>query len=269
MSDPFVIALFALGISVTASAVRAIDWFLHSDPKLVARTARFAAVAVAALSIPLLIVLLVKEQWTAATALAAAMILIAALSGRRMLRWIDVRPLMPDRSASGAAGFGNGRAADLDEDPELVRRAAAILEAYVRRRSGEPPRINGHVRALEHEAGRARTKANGHAEAIDVAPMSQEEALAILGLQHGAAACEIDEAHHRIAQNLSPDSGGSPYLAAKVDLAKQILLRAGMPSSRKTSVNSGKRKPRRRRPLTNRRRDTAGFAILRENSIIL
>ena len=68
---------------VIASAVRMIDWFIHSDPKAVARAARLITVAATALSVPLLVVLLVKEQWTAATGLAAAMILVAAFLGRR------------------------------------------------------------------------------------------------------------------------------------------------------------------------------------------
>ena len=54
MSDPFIVALIALGISLIASAVRMIDWFMHSDPRAVARMARWVVIVVAALSIPLL-----------------------------------------------------------------------------------------------------------------------------------------------------------------------------------------------------------------------
>ena len=77
MSDPFLIASIALGLSVLASAVRMIDWFLHSDPKVLAKTTRWALIALAVLSVPLLIWLLLKEQWVAATGLLAVMVLLS------------------------------------------------------------------------------------------------------------------------------------------------------------------------------------------------
>ena len=46
--------------------------------------------------------------------------------------------------------------------------------------------------------------------------MSRAEALAVLGLEDGASAEEILQAH--------PDKGGSNYLAAKINEAKDVLL---------------------------------------------
>ena len=93
MGDPLVIACIALGLSVVASAVRMVDWFLHADPRIAARVTRWGAQGIAALSVPLLLVLLFKEQWTAATALASAMFLVPAVLGRRLWRLVGVPPL--------------------------------------------------------------------------------------------------------------------------------------------------------------------------------
>jgi len=54
--------------------------------------------------------------------------------------------------------------------------------------------------------------------------MSEEEALAILGLKPGATREDILAAHKRMIQKLHPDRGGSDHLAAQINRAKETLL---------------------------------------------
>ncbi|AUB84627.1 molecular chaperone DnaJ [Candidatus Thiodictyon syntrophicum] len=99
---------------------------------------------------------------------------------------------------------------------ELYREAdaqsAAVLEAYLDRERGTD------WRARDPGPGAARVGSGG-------GPMNEAEALAILGLEPGADALAVRDAHRRLMQRLHPDRGGSGYLAAKINEAKQVLLK--------------------------------------------
>jgi hypothetical protein len=94
------------------------------------------------------------------------------------------------------------------EDPQ----SAQLLEAYLDRSF---PDWRQHA-ASQGEQAKAGSQ--------EPAAMSKEDALRILGLEAGASEAEIKAAYHRLISSLHPDRGGSDYLAAQVNRARDVLL---------------------------------------------
>ncbi|MDX1489520.1 MAG: DnaJ domain-containing protein [Acidiferrobacterales bacterium] len=97
----------------------------------------------------------------------------------------------------------------LDECQAHDEQSVAVLRAYL-------DRVHGDNWQDRH--------AWTNAEQTDGSHMTRAEAYEILGLAPGAATEEIINAHRRLMQKLHPDRGGSTYLAAKLNQAKDLLL---------------------------------------------
>jgi len=104
--------------------------------------------------------------------------------------------------------------------------SAAVLEGYLDRVHGGTWRAaaGGEAGAEGETAGARGAGAAGPPPGSGT--MTREEAYEILGLQPGASTEEIRAAHRRLMQRLHPDHGGSNYLAAKINQAKDLLLRS-------------------------------------------
>lgn len=96
-------------------------------------------------------------------------------------------------------------------DPE----SATVLETYLDRVHG----ADWRSRSGEGGAHSGEAAAGG--------TMTREQAYDILGLKPGASPDEIHEAHRRLLKVCHPDRGGSTWLAAQINLAKDLLLGGG------------------------------------------
>ena len=235
------IGYFLLGLALLAASLLAVYWFISADPKQVLRIGKWV---LGVLAVALGLLLIVTGRFALALFALPALI---PLFMRSRLAWRRAKAAMgpsPGKSSgistrflqmtldhdSGAMsgevleGPFAGRSLDglsFDEHIELWRicrqadeQSCAVLEAYLDRLHGEAWR-----EAAEAEPGGGAAGANGSA-------MSRDEAYEILGLAEGASDDEIREAHRRLLQKIHPDHGGSNYLAAKINQAKDLLLGA-------------------------------------------
>jgi hypothetical protein len=228
----------AIGVVVLALGLWAVGKFAKADPKLVIRRLSQAGGAVS----------LAGAAGLAATGrfLAAAPLLFIGLS---LLGWLPQSvPSWSGRTTRTAGRVSRVRTAlvemELDHDSGDIRgtvlagahegvalaaldrasliallatadeESRSLLEAYLDRR--EP----GWREDIEPDAAARPGRPAGRG-----GPMTEQEAYQILGLEPGASAADIRRAHRTLMKRLHPDQGGTDWLAARVNEAKDVLLR--------------------------------------------
>src|SRR5690625_879091 len=230
------------GLFLLILVLAALGWFANAPPGDVLRVLRWTAV-VAGIGLFLLVLLGAARQL-----LALALPLLLPLLARlpellRRLRGVSgpasakvstvetrfLRMELEHDSGAmvGTVLEGRHRGRRLSELPleELVElwidyrvedeQSADVLQAYLDRSEGPDWR---------HQAGVGREEDAGRSSGPSHQPMGVEEARAILGVGPHAGEAEIRAAHRRLMQQMHPDRGGSDYLAAKVNEARQVLL---------------------------------------------
>ncbi|MEP9378094.1 molecular chaperone DnaJ [Aquabacter sp. CN5-332] len=99
--------------------------------------------------------------------------------------------------------------------PTLDPQSLALIEAYLDRRAP------AWRQNREGDAGGGQRGGN----APNGSAMTEQEAYDVLGLEPGANESAVRGAHRALMKKLHPDHGGSSYLAARVNQAKDVILR--------------------------------------------
>jgi hypothetical protein len=224
-----------LGLAALAVLLWMAHKYLQADPRKLAAVLKLAG-GIALLGAATLFA--ARGQMMFAVPLAAA--------GMALLGWLPFGPAgFGARTQKSAGQVSRVRSAfvemELDHDTGAMRgvilagpRAGTQLEALdVPTLVGLLAEIDDESRALlaayldRRDAGwreYAQADAAPGRGGAPRGPMTHEEAYQILGLEPGAKAEEIIRAHRTLMKRIHPDQGGTNYLAARVNEAKDTLL---------------------------------------------
>jgi len=227
---------FVLGVSLLAALLLGGRWFVSADPKVLAKAIRWGAAGIGAA-----VVIFLAVTGRMAAALPLAFVILMLLRRRPRFRF----PSMGGTPSPGQSSEVETKylSMTLDHDSGMIS-GRVLRGRFAGRELGDLgfeelmellAECQRHdeqgARLVESYLDRAgpedwRERVTGAAGGGRVGPMSSEEAYEILGLEPGATTEQIKDAHRRLMQKIHPDHGGSSYLAAKINQAKEILLEA-------------------------------------------
>jgi hypothetical protein len=243
--DLTVVAYATLALSVFVSAVKMGGWILNADPRAIIGAGRWTLALLPAGALAVLAWLVASGRWTAAVLLAAFLlpVFVQAAPRWRVLfapfntMKSGMRPFATDLGGSIVPHSSSpGRE---PPDPELVAQAIAVLRAYLQHHTGPQVPEQAMSRIEHRPADRHSSIAQTNGSQMNGAQvngkqsngsgnsgshMSTQEAFDVLGLKPTPSPREVKAAHRHLAQLLDPDQGGSHYLLAKIDEARDVLL---------------------------------------------
>jgi hypothetical protein len=130
----------------------------------------------------------------------------------------EARRLSPDKFRAFAVKLGIGIAVGLGLFFLLTGRLAGAVPLFAVAAAG--------VARYRQLTQFIDTMANRTGGAVAAQAMGLAEAYEVLGLKPGATAEDVRAAHRKLIQALHPDQGGTDYLAAKINRARDMLLKA-------------------------------------------
>ena len=175
-----------------------------------------AAFGVGVLALPLLLRL---AQHTDLSRRRAAQQTVTAATNQLETPWVVLRVNANTRAMNGEVRQGTFSGMRLEQ-----MAADDLLDLLAEFRRSDKRSADIIMTYLDHSQlddwrGRYRARFTKTKE-----QMAREEALQILGLREGASEEDIKAAYRRLMARLHPDAGGTDYLAAKVNMAKDLLL---------------------------------------------
>lgn len=239
-------AYFALGFAVLAGLLLISKWYTTADVQTLLKVLRWVAIGLLG---GVMLVLLASGRIGLALA-AAAFLLPWALRTLRSTasgayagggstgseRTSAIRTRFLHMSLDHASGRLDGEIVD---GPEAGRRLSdlsreALMALWIEYNRQDPQSaqlLEAYLDRMDpqwREAAGARQDdavGGGGAASSEPGAMSRDDAYRVLGLVPGASDDEIKAAYHRLIAGLHPDRGGSGYLAAQVNRARDTLLR--------------------------------------------
>jgi hypothetical protein len=224
------------GFLVLVVALWLLNLISKADPKIAARVVKAAGGLV---SLAVAIVLGMKGELPIAIPLGAF--------GLGLLGWMPFGPAgfsARTKKSSGQTSRVRTQFIELELDHDSgamhgtiidgSKRGASLDDLSVETLAGLVSEFDDESRALlvayldRRDAGwreHAQADAATGRSAPSSGKMSEQEAYQILGLEPGASVDDVTQAHRRLMKRVHPDQGGSTYLAARINEAKEVLMR--------------------------------------------